>query len=84
MKPCAFSAAIPGMKADIVDEEGRSVEAGVLGELVMRGPSIGLSRSLWHDDARYLESYWEAIPGLWRQGDWAIRDQDGFWYIKGR
>jgi acetyl-CoA synthetase len=84
LKPCAFSAAIPGMKADIVDEGGRSVGTGVVGELVMRGPSIGLSRSLWRDDARYLESYWEAIPGIWRQGDWAVRDQDGFWYIKGR
>lgn len=84
MKPCAFTTAIPGMQADIVDETGQSVPLETVGELVLRGPSIGLSRSLWRDDRRYLESYWESLPGLWRQGDWAVRDSDGFWYIRGR
>lgn len=84
MKPCAFTTAIPGMQADIVDDTGASVPAGTVGELVLREPSIGLSRSLWRDDARYLESYWEALPGFWKQGDWAVRDAQGFWYIRGR
>lgn len=84
MKPCSFTTAIPGMQADIVDESGKSVPDGVVGELVLRGASIGLSRSLWNDDQRYLESYWRDIPGVWRQGDWAVRDGDGFWFILGR
>ncbi|MCP1337042.1 AMP-binding protein [Futiania mangrovi] len=84
MKPCAFSGPIPGMGADIVDMEGRPVPPGTLGELVLRKPSVGLTRSLWHDEERYLDSYWRDIPGVWRQGDWAIRDAEGFWYVLGR
>lgn len=84
MKPCAFTTAIPGMQADIVDETGKSVPDNVVGELVLRGSSMGLSRSLWQDDHRYLESYWQDFPGLWRQGDWAVRDDEGFWFILGR
>jgi len=60
------------------------VQRGETGELVMRLPSIGLTRSLWRDDARYLESYWNIIPNLWVQGDFATIDDDGLWYLHGR
>jgi len=84
MKPGAFSGPIPGMGADIVDTEGNPVPMGETGELVLRKPSIGLTRSLWNDDARYLEAYWTEIPGVWHQGDRARMDADGAWYIIGR
>ncbi|MEX0408625.1 AMP-binding protein [Aquibium sp. LZ166] len=85
MKPCAFSGPIPGMGADIVDAAGNPVAQGEAGELVLRRPSIGLTRSLWkNDDERYLDAYWREIPGLWRQGDRARIDADGTWYILGR
>ena len=84
MKPCAFSGPVPGMGADIVDAEGRSLPADTVGELVLRKPSVGLSRSLWQDDERFLDSYWRDIPGVWRQGDWAVRDAEGFWFVLGR
>jgi acetyl-CoA synthetase len=84
MKPCAFAGPVPGMGVDIVDGDGQSLPDNTVGELVLRVPSIGLTRGLWHDDARYLDSYWRDIPGVWRQGDWAMRDQDGFWYVLGR
>lgn len=84
MKPTAFSGPVPGMGADIVDEQGNSVPAPGVGELVLRQPSIGLTRSLWKDDERFLDSYWRTIPGLWCQGDRARIDEDGYWYILGR
>lgn len=84
MKPCAFTGSMPGMAADIVDAEGQPVPPGQMGELVLRQPSIGLSRGLWHAPERYLEAYWTKIPGLWVHGDWASRDRDGFWYLHGR
>lgn len=84
IKPCAFSRAIPGMAARIVSDDGSPVPLGEVGELVLEQASIGMSRSLWGDDARYLESYWSAIPGKWRHGDWASVDEDGYWYIHGR
>ncbi|MCC3306756.1 AMP-binding protein [Sneathiella sp. HT1-7] len=84
MKACAFSGPVPGMGADIVDMDGKPVGPGNVGELVLRVPSIGLSRGLWKDNERYLSSYWRDIPGCWRQGDWAVRDEDGFWFVLGR
>ncbi|SEA73687.1 MULTISPECIES: AMP-binding protein [Acidovorax] len=84
LKPCAFAGPVPGTGADVVDAEGASVGPGVTGELVMRSPSIGLTRGLWHDRERYLESYWSRLPGLWVHGDFASRDADGMWYVHGR
>jgi acetyl-CoA synthetase len=84
IRPCSFAGSMPGMAADIVDDEGRSVGPGEVGELVLRHPSIGLSRGLWKDPARYEETYWSMYGNLWRQGDWASRDADGLWYLHGR
>jgi len=84
LKPCAFAGPCLGMGADIVDPEGRSMADGEVGELVLRLPSIGLTRGLWRDPERYLDSYWRALPDLWVHGDWASRDTDGMWYIHGR
>ncbi|VWB87737.1 AMP-dependent synthetase [Burkholderia lata] len=84
LKPCAFAGPIPGMGADVVDDAGRSVGPGGTGELALRGPSIGLTRGLWHDNERYLASYWGTTPGMWRHGDRAAIDEDGFWYVLGR
>jgi len=84
LKPCAFAGPSLGVGADIVDGQGRSVATGEVGELVLRVPSIGLTRGLWRDRERYLDSYWRTLPGLWVHGDWASRDADGLWYIHGR
>jgi acetyl-CoA synthetase len=84
LKPCAFNTPVPGTGADVVDEAGHPVQPGTVGELVMRRPVIGLTRSLWNDDERYLASYWSTWPGVWHHGDFASRDADGHWYIWGR
>ena len=84
IKPASFSGPIPGTGADIVDDEGRSVPPGEVGELVMREACIGTTRGLWRDRERYLETYWRRIPGMWVHGDWASGDADGCWYLHGR
>jgi acetyl-CoA synthetase len=83
MKPCAFSGPLPGMAADVVDENGKSVR-GKVGELVIREPWIGMTRGFWKDRERYIESYWSRWPDTWVHGDWAAIDDDGLWYILGR
>ena len=83
MKPCAFSGPLPGMAADVVDENGKSVR-GQVGELVIREPWIGMTRGFWKDRQRYLDSYWSRFPDVWVHGDWAAIDDDGLWYILGR
>lgn len=84
IKPASFSGPIPGTGADIVDDEGHSIASGQVGELVMREACIGTTRGLWRDPERYLDTYWRRIPGVWVHGDWASRDEDGSWYIRGR
>jgi len=84
MKPCTFSGPVPGMGADVVDEKGQSVGLSGTGELVLRQPSIGLTRGLWRDPQRYIDSYWSRVPGLWWHGDRAHIDADGYWTILGR
>lgn len=84
MRPGSFGARGLGAGVDIVDESGRPVPAGQVGELVLRNPNIGFTKSLWHDDERYLDSYWRTIPGVWVHGDFAMRDADGLYYVLGR
>ncbi|MGZ8263360.1 MAG: acyl-CoA synthetase, partial [Burkholderiales bacterium] len=84
LKPCAFGSAVPGSGADVVDANGRPCGPGEMGELVLRRPAIGLTRGLWRDPEGYLESYWRRIPGVRVQGDLAMRDADGLWYMLGR
>jgi acetyl-CoA synthetase len=83
IKPCSFAGPLPGMAADVVDDQGQPVRAQV-GELVVRRPWIGMTRGFWRDAERYLESYWSRFPGVWVHGDWAAIDEDGLWYILGR
>lgn len=83
LKPCAFSAACPGMDADVVDENGKPVRNAV-GELVIKAPWIGMTRGFWKDNSRYLDAYWSRWENIWVHGDFAAIDNDGLWYILGR
>jgi acetyl-CoA synthetase len=84
LKPCCFNTAIPAMGADILDEKGDTIAIGKVGELALKNHSIGLTRGLWNNPERYLDSYWRTLPGIWVHGDWAIKDDDGMWYVLGR
>ena len=83
LKPCAFSGPVPGMAADVVDENGQPLREAV-GELVIRKPWIGMTRGFWNDRQRYLDSYWSRFDDIWLHGDFAAIDRDGCWFILGR
>jgi len=83
LKPCAFSAACPGIAADIFDEDGKPLRNAV-GELVIKAPWIGMTRGFWNDNQRYLDTYWSRWENVWVHGDFAAIDGDGLWYILGR
>jgi len=72
------------MSADIINHDGKTVSIDEMGELVMRKSSIGLTKSLWNDDKRYIDNYWNVIKDFWVHGDLASKDKDGHWYLHGR
>jgi acetyl-CoA synthetase len=83
LAPCAFHGPVPGMDADIVDDAGNPVR-GHVGELVVRQPWPGMTNGFWHDEERYVKTYWSRFPNVWVHGDWASVDDEGYWFIHGR
>ena len=81
--PSGFNSVSPGVAVDVVGPEGESLTDQV-GELAIRAPFVGMTQSFWRDDARYLETYWQTLPGLWVHGDLAIRRGDGHFFMRGR
>lgn len=83
-KPGSATFAIPGIAADVVDEQGNSVQPGRGGYLVITKPWPSMLRTLYGDDARFVSTYWEKFPGLYFAGDGALRDKDGYIWMLGR
>lgn len=83
LKPMTLRGPSLGMDVDVVDATGQPVR-GRVGELVCRKPWPAMTRGIWGDPERYLETYWSKVPGLWCHGDWASIDSEGFWYLHGR
>jgi acetyl-CoA synthetase len=83
IKPVSLGFPALGMDVDVVDSQGMPVR-GAVGELVCRPPWPGMTRGLWRDPERYLETYFSRFPGVWTHGDWASIDADGYWYLHGR
>jgi acetyl-CoA synthetase len=83
IKPVGLGFPALGLDMDVVDAEGRSLR-GEVGELVCRRPWPGMTRGVWRDPERYLETYWRRFPGIWTHGDWASVDADGYWFLHGR
>ncbi|MBV9697531.1 MAG: acetate--CoA ligase [Gammaproteobacteria bacterium] len=85
-KPGSCTQPLPGIDADIVDDHGRSVrrpDAG--GYLVIRKPWPAMLRTIWGDNRRYLETYWEKFDRRYYvAGDSAHRDKDAYFWIMGR
>jgi len=82
-KVCSLRGPALGMDIDVVNQEGKSIREEV-GELVCRKPWPGMTRGIWKDPERYIETYWSRFKDVWVHGDWASVDKDGFWFLHGR
>ena len=83
LKPCTLGGPAPGMATEVVDENGVPVR-GRKGYLVCTAPAPSMTRGIWNDPRRYIETYWSRFPGMWYHGDWASVDEDGHWMLHGR
>ncbi|MFC7142244.1 AMP-binding protein [Halosimplex aquaticum] len=85
LKPCTLGGPGLGMDIDIVNGEGESVaDTHERGYLVARDSCPSMTKSLWQGDERYLREYWSTWDDRWDHGDWAQKDEDGFWFLHGR
>ncbi|WP_255191246.1 AMP-binding protein [Natronobeatus ordinarius] len=85
LKPCTLGGPGLGMDIDVVDHAGESVKDDhERGFLVAKDSCPSMTKSLWSGDERYLEEYWSTFEDMWDHGDWAQKDEDGFWFLHGR
>jgi acetyl-CoA synthetase len=83
-KPGSAMAPLPGIVADVVDDQGQPVPNGGGGYLVLREPWPSMLRTIWGDDERFVETYWSRFPGMYFAGDGAKKDADGHLWLLGR
>ncbi|MEV6523350.1 acetate--CoA ligase [Longispora sp. NPDC051575] len=83
-KPGSAMSPLPGIAADVVDDQGESVPNGGGGYLVLREPWPSMLRTIWGDDARFLDTYWSRFPNMYFAGDGAKKDEDGNIWLLGR
>ena len=72
------------MDVAVLGEHGEELGADEVGELTVRGAWPGMTKSLWNDDERFIETYWSRFPDVWVHGDWASFDERGQWFLHGR
>lgn len=83
-KPGSAQVPLPGIAADVVDDDARSVPNGSGGYLVLTEPWPSMLRGIWGDLERYKDTYWSRFPGLYFAGDGAKKDADGDIWLLGR
>ncbi|HSH97120.1 MAG TPA: acetate--CoA ligase [Methyloradius sp.] len=84
-KPGSCTLPLPGIMADVVNEDGSAVSGTEGGLLVIKKPFPSLLRTIWNDPDRFQRTYFPStLPGYYLAGDSAHRDTDGYFWIMGR
>ena len=83
-KPGAAMCPLPGISAEVVDDQAQPVPNGGGGFLVLTEPWPAMLRTIWGDDERYVKTYWSRFDGLYFAGDGAKKDDDGDLWLLGR
>ena len=82
-KPGSACQAIPGVFAEVVDDDGIQIQQGG-GYLTITHPWPGMLRGIWGDPERYKQTYWSRFEGKYFAGDGAKLDKDGYLWLLGR
>jgi len=83
-KPGSAMKPLPGISAEVVDDEGKAVGNGRGGYLVLTKPWPSMMRGVWNEPVRYKETYWSRFDGIYFAGDGAKLDKDGAIWLLGR
>ncbi|MBP7147273.1 MAG: acetate--CoA ligase [Acidobacteria bacterium] len=84
LKPGSATKPFPGVRAEVLDEDGRPVPPGEEGKLVISAPWPAMMRGVYNDPERYRQLYWSEYPGKYVTGDSARVDEDGYFWVIGR
>jgi len=84
LKPGSGTLPIPGVEISVVDEFGTEVPPNTKGYLIIRNPWPGMLQTLWGDDEKYKTVYWSKYANCYYAGDYALKDEDGYFWILGR
>ena len=82
-KPGSATFPLPGIGAELLDDEGKIVTHGG-GYLTLTHPWPGMLRGIWKDPERYKDAYWSRFEGRYFAGDGAKLDDDGYLWLLGR
>ena len=83
LKPGSATKPLPGLGADVINEEGKSIQnAG--GNLVLTHPWPGMLRGIYKNPQRYKETYWSKFKDIYLAGDVTRKDDDGYFWVQGR
>lgn len=83
IKPLSFNTMVPGIYADVLDENGNSI-VNEEGYLVIKNHNPGLAKTFLNEHEKYLQTYWSKYDNIWYHGDLAYKDNEGFFFILGR
>lgn len=72
-----------GMNVSVLDEDGSQVY-GKVGYLVSTTHCPSMTRGIWKQPEKYIGTYWSRFEGNWVQGDWAMMDREGYFFLFGR
>ncbi|MDH5463173.1 MAG: acetate--CoA ligase [Nitrosopumilus sp.] len=84
LKPGSGTRPIPGVDVAVVDDIGNIVPPNTKGYLVIKNPWPGMLLTLWNDDAKYSSVYWSKYKNFYYSGDYALKDDDGYFWLLGR
>jgi acetyl-CoA synthetase len=84
LKPGSGTRPIPGVDISVVDEEGKEVLPNTKGYLIIKNPWPGMLLTLWGDDEKYKNAYWSKYHNAYYSGDYAKKDEDGYFWLLGR
>ena len=84
LKPGSATFPLPGIDAEVLNEEGGNAKPGEKGFIVIKKPWPGMLQTLYHDEGRFKQVYWSRFPGVYYAGDYCVRDQDGYFWLLGR